>query len=155
MLVEMDKAMLASLVRGMDPAYEIMDDPLIKSKGYYCGGHSDRWIWNHGFEANCTEENLWTTYQLLKNPNPKKIMLGDEILGHILAHLELVSNIEYAEIIDEFYGVVRICVSGGLDEDIATVLYKNLPLSCTTVGNYRVSHCDEHGFVSEYFINRK
>lgn len=53
MLVEMDKAMLASLVRGMDPAYEIMDDPLIKTKGYYSGGHSDRWNWNYGFEYHC------------------------------------------------------------------------------------------------------
>lgn len=155
MLVEMDKGMLASLVRGMDPAYEIMDDPLIKPKGYYSGGHSDRWNWNYGLEADYTEENLWATYQLLKNPRPKKTVLGNGILEHVLVHLELVPGVQHAEVTDHFYGVVEICVSGGSDEDVAIALSKALPVSCTTVGDYKISCCDEHGFVSEYFINRK
>lgn len=71
MLVEMDKSMLRALIRCCDPAYEIMDHPLIKSKGYYSGGHSDRWSWNYSF-GYCTEEQLWETYQLLVKPIPKK-----------------------------------------------------------------------------------
>lgn len=71
MLVEMNKGMLAALIKGCDPVYEIMDHPLIKSKGYYTGGHSDKWSWNYYF-GDCTEEQLWETYQLLVTPIPKK-----------------------------------------------------------------------------------
>lgn len=71
MLVEMNTKMLSALIKGCDPVYEIMDHPLIKSKGYYTGGHSDRWSWNYSF-GDCTEEQLWETYQLLIKPIPKK-----------------------------------------------------------------------------------
>lgn len=49
MLVEMDRSMLFALIKGCDPDYHSMDHPLIKPKGYYCGGHSDRWVWNSHF----------------------------------------------------------------------------------------------------------
>jgi hypothetical protein len=71
MLVEMNKCMLSSLIKGCDPAYEIMDHPMIKSKGQYYGGHNDKWQWNSSF-GECTEEHLWETYQLLIKPLPKK-----------------------------------------------------------------------------------
>lgn len=69
MLVEMDSGMLSALIKGCDPDYHIMDHPLIKSKGYYCGGHNDRWVWDSHFQG--TEEELWETYQLLKQPTSK------------------------------------------------------------------------------------
>lgn len=157
MLVEMDKGMLASLVRGMNPAYEIMDHPLIKTKGYYCGGHSDRWEWNNGFEVYCTEEDLWATYQLLKNPKKVVKEVKESILGsaqYVLNKLKAVEGVTFAEIEDHFNSTVTISVSGGKDEDVAYALYQSLPFWCGLKGNYIVS-TTQHGFEHSFRINRK
>lgn len=86
MLVEMDKKMLASLIRGCDPSYEIIGHPIIKSKGQYWGGHNDRWEWNFSSE-HFTEEELWETYQLLITPTPKKETLYEQQIREIKAIL--------------------------------------------------------------------
>ena len=156
MLIDVDKEMLASLVRGMDPAYEIMEDPLIKFKGYYCGGHSDRWIWNHGFENSCTEENLWATYELLKNPKVKK-KVQEPIVGtaeYVVNKLDAVDGVTFAKIEDHFDMTVSIYVAGGDDEDVAYALYQSLPVWCGLKGDYIVS-TTQHGFKHSYRINRK
>lgn len=163
MLVEMDKGMLASLVRGTDPTYEIMDDQLIKTKGYYCGGHSDRWIWNHGFESNCTEEDLWATYQLLKNPKEKrkhKLNLSPTITGtreSVINSLQAVEGVTFVQIEEHFDMTVSISVTGGKDEEIAYALYMSLPVWVGRVGlkgDYMV-RTTQHGFEHRYRINRK
>lgn len=157
MLVEMDKGMLASLVRGMDPSYEIMEDPLINSKGYYCGGHSDRWNWNHGFEADCTEENLWATYQLLKNPKKVVKEVKEPIQGsaqYVLNKLKAVEGVTFAEIEDHLGWTVTISVSGGKDEEIAYALYMSLPMWVGLKGDYTV-RTTQHGSEHNYRINRK
>lgn len=82
MLVELDKSMLVSLIKGCSPSYEIMDHPMIKSKGQYWGGHSDKWEWNFSF-SEFTEEELWETYQLLKKPIPKKETLYEKQIREI------------------------------------------------------------------------
>nr|DAH57155.1 MAG TPA: Protein of unknown function (DUF2612) [Caudoviricetes sp.] len=161
MLVDLDKSMLAALVRGMYPAYEIMDHPLIKQKGYYTGAHSDRWNWNHGFESSCTEEDLCETYELLKNPKPyikpqsvwtptppttTSASLGDALYG--------IEGVSYVEIQDNYNMTINITVIGGEDEDIAKVLCNKLPMWCGLIGDYTVS-TTQHGFTCSYRINRK
>ncbi len=66
MIVDLDKNMLFSLVRGCDPSYEVMDHPLVKSKGSFAASYS-RWDWNFSV-SDCSEENLWETYQVLSKP---------------------------------------------------------------------------------------
>lgn len=155
MLVDLDKSMLAALVRGMDPAYEIMDHPLIKNKGYYTGGHSDRWNWNHGFESGCTEENLWATYELLKNPKAVE-KVQEPIVGtaeYVISKLDAVEGVTFSKIEDYFDMTVAIFVSGGSDEDIAYALYQSLPVWCSLKGEYIVS-TTQYGFTHSYRINR-
>lgn len=155
MLVDLDKSMLAALVRGMYPSYEIMDHPLIKQKGYYTGGHSDRWNWNHGFESNCTEGDLWATYELLKNPKAVE-KVQEPIMGtakYVISKLDAVEGVTFSKIEDYFDMSLAIFVSGGGDEDIAYVLYESLPICCGLKGDYIVS-TTQHGFIYSYRINR-
>lgn len=141
MLVEMDKGMLSALVRGCDPAYEIMDRPLIKSKGYYSGGHSDRWSWNHSF-GDCTEEQLWETYQLLENPVPYKKQeypsRGTCSATELYSRLMSLEGVEYVLIEDHFNLSVTITVVGGKDGEIADVLARSLAMMTKTLGDYQV-----------------
>lgn len=139
MLVEMDKRMLSSLIRGCDPAYEIMGHPLIKSKGYYSGGHNDKWNWNNSF-GDCTEEQLWETYQLLKNPVSYKAVRRDGpcSVDTLYAKLSTLKGVTDVRVEDHNDFSVSITVVGGSDEDIGRVLANNLPVGCLTRGDYQV-----------------
>lgn len=157
MLVEMDKRMLASLIKGCDPAYEIMEHPLIKSKGSYSGGHYDRWNWNNSF-GDCTEEQLWETYQLLKNPVPYKAKPNPYSGGlctvdSLYARLGEIEGVVGVKVEDHYNFSVSITVVGGKDEDIANVLAHSLPATCLTKGDYRVS-VSLDGLVAAYNIYR-
>jgi hypothetical protein len=136
MLVEMDSSMLSALIRGSDPAYEIMDHPLIKSKGYYVGGHNDKWVWNSHFSG--TEQQLWETYQLLKNLNQYVNKHLPCTLDNLYAKLYAINGVEWVYIKDNNDLSVEITVEGGDDADIAEVLHDNLMICVRTVGDYRV-----------------
>jgi hypothetical protein len=140
MLVEMDKGMLSALIKGCDPAYEIMDHPLIKSKGYYTGGHCDRWNWNSSF-GDCTEEQLWETYQLLNNPVPYKrrpSMAGPCSASELYKRLMELEGVEYVLIEDHYNLSVTITVVGGKDQEIADTLASSLAMMTKTLGEYQV-----------------
>lgn len=141
MLVEMDKSMLSALIKGCDPSYEIMDHPLIKSKGYYSGGHNDRWNWNNSF-GDCTEEQLWETYQLLQNPAPYKESMryhNDPCSAHELYNrLYALSGVEFVLIEDHMNLSVTITVVGGKDEEVADTLARSLASMVRTIGDYQV-----------------
>lgn len=82
MIVDLDKNMLCSLIRGCDPSYEVMDHPLVKSKGSFAASYG-RWDWNFSI-SDYSEENLWETYQVLSNPvevkkSHKVLVLEDDI----------------------------------------------------------------------------
>lgn len=141
MLVEMNKGMLVALIKGCDPAYEIMEHPLIKSKGYYSGGHNDRWNWNYSFD-DCTEEQLWETYQLLKNP----ILYKENMRYHdtpcsaqeLYLRLGSLQGVEYVYIEDHMNLSVTITVIGGKDQEVARVLANSLASCVKTIGDYQV-----------------
>lgn len=142
MLVEMDKSMLAALIRGCDPSYEIMDHPLIKSKGHYVGGHNDRWDWNYSF-GDCIEEQLWETYQLLINPVPIKKKEdsypgGPCSASELYKRLTKLEGVEYVYIEDHNNLSVTITVVGGKDEEIADILANSLAMLTRTLGDYQV-----------------
>jgi hypothetical protein len=155
MLVEMDKGMLSALIKGCDPTYESMDHPLIKSKGYYSGGHNDRWNWNSSF-GDCTEEQLWETYQLLQNPAPYKESMryhNDPCSAHELYNrLYALSGVEFVLIEDHMNLSVTITVVGGKDEEVARVLASSLASCVKTIGNYQV--CSETMIPWKFLIYR-
>lgn len=70
MLVEVNRHMLISLVKGCDPSYTQMDIPLVKANGSYAASY-DTWSWKYGAFDGCTEQELWKLYQLLISPAPK------------------------------------------------------------------------------------
>lgn len=157
MLVEMDKEMLSALIKGCDPAYEIMDHPLIKSKGYYSGGNNGRWNWNHSF-GDCTEEQLWETYQLLQNPEPykdkSKVYGGVCSINDLYDRLYALEGVTWVFIEDHYNLDVTITVEGGRDEQIASILCNSLPMMCRTLGDYQVSTMLV-GYLMTYRIYRK
>lgn len=160
MLVDLDKSMLAALVRGMDPSYEIMDHPAIASKGNYIGGHNDRWEWKWDLNS-WTEDQLWETYQILKNPKsyvkPKLEWESNPSRATAESIYEALSNINdvsFVEVVDNLNTSASITVVGGRDEDIAYVLYQRIPVFCRLIGNYSVSHTED-AFTHTWKINRK
>jgi len=136
MLVELDGSMICSLIKGCDPDYHIMDHPLIKTKGCYCGGHNDRWVWNSHFVGS--EEELWETYQLLRNPSKVVSKTKSYTQNTMLDKLCAISGVEYVNIVDHNYLSVSITVIGGDDADIAQVLSDGLPVCVGTLGNYEI-----------------
>lgn len=66
MTVELDKKDLISLVKGICPSYQIMDDPYIRQLGSYRGGMNDEWSWNSYKLEELTEETLFKLYQFIK-----------------------------------------------------------------------------------------
>lgn len=69
MIIDLDKKMLSSLVRGINPDYGVMDHPLVKNKGQYWGGFKDEWQWSFSAD-DYSEQELWDTYQILVKPKP-------------------------------------------------------------------------------------
>lgn len=47
MNIDLDKKDLIALVRGSDPDYGIMEEPLIAKAGRYVGGFTDSWQWGN------------------------------------------------------------------------------------------------------------
>ena len=158
MLVEMDKEMLSALIKGCDPAYEIMDHPLIKSKGYYSGGHNDRWNWNSSF-GDCTEEQLWETYQLLKSPVPYKESMryhNNPCSAHELYNrLYALSGVEFVLIEDHMNLSVTITVVGGKDEEVADTLARSLASAVRTIGDYQVCATGPMAWKFRIYRNKK
>lgn len=156
MLVEMNSKMLASLVKGCIPSYEIMDHPLIKSKGYYSGGHSDRWNWNSSL-GDCTEGNLWDTYQLLQNPTQHKENMrynnGPCSASELYNRLSQVEGVEYVYIEDHLNLSVTITVVGGVDREVARVLARSLASCVKTIGDYQV--CTDSMTPWTFFVYRE
>ena len=65
MKVDLDKADLVCLVKGITPNYEAFDEPLVKRCGYYEGGFSERWEWN---KSQLMEHiNTISPFSLLRN----------------------------------------------------------------------------------------
>jgi len=137
MLVELDGSMICSLIKGCDPDYHIMDHPLIKSKGYYCGGHNDRWVWNSNFTGS--DEELWETYQLLRNPHQYVNKTKPCTIDGLYTKLYSLRGVEFVWIMDNNDLSVEITVEGGADEDIAQVLADSLMSCIRTVGDYKVT----------------
>lgn len=91
MIVDLDKNMLCSLIRGCDPDYGIMNHPFIKNKGQYWGGFSDQWKWSFSAE-DYSEEQLWETYQVLTTPRSQEIRKSEraEVLEEDIETLEAI-----------------------------------------------------------------
>lgn len=53
---------LINLVKGVEPHYSVMDHPIIKKLGHYVGGFVDSWKWNHKFDDDITDQELWIAY---------------------------------------------------------------------------------------------
>ena len=68
MKIKIDKLDLINLVKGVGmPDYELMDHPMISRLGRYYGGFSDDWSWDYSALRECTEEQLYEIYKLLKS----------------------------------------------------------------------------------------
>lgn len=66
MELQLTKEDLITLVKGTSPNYSVMDHPLIKANGTYCGGFKDEWSWNYSFDKTLTEEQLLEMYKICK-----------------------------------------------------------------------------------------
>ena len=67
MKVDLDKADLVCLVKGITPNYE----PLVKRCGHYVGGFSERWEWNKSQLMELTENELCELYSICKTSYQK------------------------------------------------------------------------------------
>lgn len=67
MKVDLTKEDLIILIKGSSPCYKLMSHPLIAANGYYVGGFVDHWEWNHNAFKNCTEEQVYEVYLLIKS----------------------------------------------------------------------------------------
>jgi hypothetical protein len=63
-LVELDKADLVSLVRGTEPSYKTMGNPLVKTCGVFNGSYGT-WHWNTFELLKLSEVELFTLYKLM------------------------------------------------------------------------------------------
>lgn len=67
MKVELDKSDLISLLTGISPSYEMMNNPIVKLGGSYTGGFVDAWRWDSKYKLeNVRDEDLWATYLVMK-----------------------------------------------------------------------------------------
>lgn len=66
MTVELDKKDLVSLVKGILPSYQLIDDPYIRQLGSYRGGSVNEWSWHVYKLEELTEETLFKLYQFIK-----------------------------------------------------------------------------------------
>jgi len=71
MIVELDREDLVSLVRGMEPSYDIFEDPLVKRCGSWTGGFVEKWDWNSELDR-ISETYLFALYKLCKSSRRKK-----------------------------------------------------------------------------------
>lgn len=135
----------------------------LKEKAY-CGVCADTdnwaeywWNWNSSF-GECTEEQLWETYQLLENPEPykdKSKVYGDACsINDLYDRLYALEGVSWVFIEDHYNLDVSITVENGNDEQIASVLCNSLPMMCRTLGDYQVSTILA-GYLMKYRIYRK
>lgn len=66
MRVELERKDIENLIKGTDVPYALMEDPIISKLGYYTGGFYDRWDWFSPMDKSITDEQLWETYQKLR-----------------------------------------------------------------------------------------
>lgn len=64
--VTLDRKDIINLIKGTEPSYTLMEDPIIEQMGTFIGGFSDRWDWNNSKFQNFTITQLWSTYLKLK-----------------------------------------------------------------------------------------
>ena len=67
MNIEIDRTDLINMIKGTNPSYDLMTQPMIKLLGSFTGGFSDRWNWNYSFPTELSDEDLFEVYTLLKN----------------------------------------------------------------------------------------
>jgi hypothetical protein len=73
MKVDLNKKDLSTLVRGLEPSYELMEHPKVAKCGKFCGGFREEWSWNNYFDDNMTEEQLWELYCILTKRKEKVV----------------------------------------------------------------------------------
>ena len=69
MNVTLDRRDICSLLRGTDPFFSVMNDPIVIALGNWTGGFNERWNWNSlsSIEASkYSDEQLFKTYELCK-----------------------------------------------------------------------------------------
>lgn len=64
--VRFSKRDLIAMVKGSAPSYGHFEDPLIKNRGRYIGGFTDKWEWDSSALEKLTEEELHAIYQICK-----------------------------------------------------------------------------------------
>ena len=66
MLVEIDRKDVIRLIRGTSPSYEKMGIFVNAGLGYYVGGFSDRWEWEHDWSDKLDSYSSKELYDLYK-----------------------------------------------------------------------------------------
>jgi len=67
MTLELSKRDLVSLVKGVEPHYDVMDNFIVKKCGSYIGGFNDRWVWSPSNLNELTEHQLLHLYILCRD----------------------------------------------------------------------------------------
>jgi len=155
MLLDLTKRELICLVRGCEPSYEQMDIPIIRTLGYYYGGHSDEWTWNYGAFDGMSELQIYEVYKILQNPPPEKKVYwrkGPCTINELHAKLKSLAGVEYVYIEDHLDLSVTVTVVGGTDSEIADVLAESLMSCVRTLGDYQVQATGPMGW--KFLIKR-
>lgn len=66
MVVDLDRKDIVSLLKGVEPSYEIMEN-IPKDLGSYTGGFVDRWNWSFWDDVDYTDEELYAIYKMCKD----------------------------------------------------------------------------------------
>ncbi len=59
--VNLEKKDLINLIKGIDPSYEQMGQPLVAANGTHSGSY-DRWSWNYKAFEDCSEQEIYDAY---------------------------------------------------------------------------------------------
>jgi hypothetical protein len=98
MTVELTKTDLIALVKGVEPNYDLFDNPLIAANGSYVGGFVDKWSWSFNINK-ITESELWEIYNLCKNSwdktfNEHTIVTENPEQWHEQMHKQILDHFE-------------------------------------------------------------
>lgn len=63
----LEKQDLIHMVKGTNPSYSEMENPLVKRCGSYCGGFNDEWTWDKYKLEKLSEEQLIEVYRICKS----------------------------------------------------------------------------------------
>jgi hypothetical protein len=67
--VTLSRKEFINLIRGTNPSYEIMNNPLVDAHGSYRGGFHDDWFWDYASSEKwdtLSDEGLVKLYNLVK-----------------------------------------------------------------------------------------